>query len=59
MGAAGGAGLEGGATLASRVAGIVGFTLSSHCTEGREGRKTVNTSLFETRHIRLGIYSSG
>lgn len=47
---------EGGAILASRAAGVVGFTLSSHCTEEREGQKT---SLFETRHTRLGIYSSG
>lgn len=56
VGAAGGAGSEGGAILASRAAGVVGFTLSSHCTEEREGQKT---SLFETRHTRLGIYSSG
>lgn len=55
MGAAGGAGSEGGATLASRVAGIVSFTLSSHCTEGRGVMENCpNTSLFETRHTRLG-----
>lgn len=36
VGAAGGAGSEGGAILTSRAAGVVGFTLSSHCTEERD-----------------------